>query len=222
MNLEQYAALHAQDAQQEQQTQEVLTVEQLAAKLDAERLSSLTAQLQEAISEGAAPAAMLTQIAGALFGPSSPQAAAVAAIIDKAQHPGGHEMAIAEIRQRRRLLRQQAKQLDEQAKAIEAEITRLDAEERALVNAQADTEGLDTALIDALTVCKGADPQRPDMLQQLERLYTQHHSSPAAMGLLYGCLADLTRRQYSAGALDIVQQARFDDLKARVAAAIST
>lgn len=220
MNLEQYAAQQAQEPQQAPQEQEALTVEQVAAKLDAERLSSLMAQMQEAIEEKTAPAAMLEAITGAMFGTSSPQAAAVAAIIDADKRPGGHELAIADIRQRRKMLKQQQKQLEEQAKAIADELARLDEAERALTFEKADAAALDTALIETLTFCKTLDPQR-DMLKEIETLYTRHHGNPAAMGLLYGSLDELTRRQYSAGRLDLVQQQEFTNLKKRIAAAIS-
>jgi len=123
MNLEQYAAQHAQEPQQKPQAQETLTVEQVAAKLDSEKLSSLRARMQEAIEDKTAPAAMLEEITGAMFGASSPQAAAVAAIIDADRHPGGHELAIANIRQRRKLMKQQAKQLEEQLKAMADELS---------------------------------------------------------------------------------------------------
>lgn len=221
MNLEQYAAQHAQEQQQEPQTQEPLTVAQVAAKLDAEKLSSLMAQMQEAIEERTAPAAMLEAITGALFGASSPQAAAVAGIIDADRHPGGHEMAIAGIRQRRRLLRQQARQLEEQAKAIADELARLDESERALTREQAEAAALDSALIETLTFCKSLDPQQPDLMRQIETLYNRHNGNPAAMGLLYGCIAELTRQQYSAGRLDLIQQQEFTDLKGRIAAAMA-
>lgn len=221
MNLEQYAAQHAQEPQQAPQAQEPLTVAQVAAKLDAEKLSSLMAQMQEAIDEKTAPAAMLEAITGALFGTSSPQAAAVAGIIDADRHPGGHEWAIAGIRQRRKLLRQQAKQLEEQAKAIAEELARLDEAERALTREKAEAAALDTALIETLTFCKSLDPQQPDLLRQIETLYNRHHGNPAAMGLLYGCIAELTRQQYSAGRLDLVQQQDFTSMKERIAAAIT-
>jgi len=78
----------------------------------------------------------------------------------------------------------------------------------------------DTALIETLTFCKSLDQTHPDLLQQLETLYTRHNGKPAAMGLLYGCMEELTRREYSAGRLDLIQQQRFVDLKARLADAI--
>ena len=221
MNLGQYAAQHAQEPQQAQQAQEALTVAQVAAKLDAEKLSSLMAQMQEAIEEKTAPAAMLEAITGALFGTSSPQAAAVAAIIDADRHPGGHELAIADIRQRRSLLKKQQKQLEEQQRAIADELARLDESERALTREKAEAAALDTALIETLTFCKSLDPQQPDLLQQLETLYNRHHGNPAAMGLLCGCITDLTRQQYSAGRLDLVQQQDFTRLKEHIAAAVN-
>lgn len=220
MNLEQYAAQHAQAAQQEPQAQDTLTADQLAAKLDAEKLYSLMAQIRQAIEEGTAPAAMLEDITGVLFGSSSKEAAAVKAIIDADKYPGGYEWAIADIRQRRSLLNRQARQLEAQAKAIAEDLKRLEESERAIIREKDRAADLDAALLETLTACKGIDPQQPDTLQQLETLYNQHHGNPAAMGLLYGCMADLTRRQYAAGGLDLLQQQAFIDLQARVKAAI--
>ena len=221
MNLEQYAAQHAQEPQQAPQTQEPLTIAQVAAKLDAERLSSLLVEAQAAIEEQTSPAAMLEAITGAVFGTSSPQAAAVERAIDADRHPGGHEWAIADIRQRRKMLKQQAKQLEEQQRAIADELARLDESERALTREKAEAAALDTALIETLTFCKSLDPQQPDLLQQLETLYNRHHGNPVAMGLLCGCITDLTRQQYSAGRLDLVQQQDFTRLKERIAAAVN-
>ena len=220
MNLEQYAAQHAQEAPQAQQAQEPQPVAQVAATLDAEKLSFLMAQLQEAIEEKETPAAILQAITGAMFGPGSRQAADVAAIIDADRHPGGHEMAVADIRQRRKLLKQQAKQLEAQTQAITDELEKLDEAERALTRARSDAAQLDTALIETLTFCKTLDAE-PETLRQLETLYTRHKGNPAAMGLLYGCIAELTRKQYSAGRLDLVQQREFIELKERIGKAIT-
>ena len=217
MNLEQYAAQQAQapqGAQSAPQAQEPLDV--LAARLDAERLYSLMAEAQEAIDGETSPAAMLERITGALFGADSPQAAAVAQAIDADRHPGGHELSIADLRQQRALLRQQHKQLEAQAQAITGELEKLDAAERALTGDKAKAAALDRALLDVLTFTKA--PQG-DLLQQMAALYDRHHGSPAAMGLLYGVMCDLTR--YSAGAFDLLQQQTFKELKDRVARAIS-
>ena len=125
MNLEQLAAQTTQapqGAQNAPQTQEAEPVDVLAARLDADRLYSLMAQAQEAIEEKAPPADLAQMMTGALFGADSPQAAAVAAIIDADKHPGGHEMALATIRYQRQLLRQQIKQLEQRAKDITGEL----------------------------------------------------------------------------------------------------
>ena len=220
MKLEQYAAQHAQVKPQEQQTQEVLTVEQIAAKLDAERLSSLLEQAQDIIDANTDPADMLLGIVGAIFGSESKQAAAAAATIAKDQRPGGPEIAIAAIRQRRKMLNQQRRQIEAQLKAISEEHERLDAEERALISEETDAAAMDSALIDVLTFCKSLDQKAPDLLQQIEKLYNQHHGNLAAMGLLRGCMAELARRQYSAGRLDLIQQQAFQNLQKRVAAEI--
>ena len=221
MTLEEYAAQQAQapqGAQNAPQTQEPLDV--LAAKLDAERLYSLMAEAQEVIDGGAKPAAMLELITGALFGEDSKQAAAVAEAIDADRHPGGHEMALATIRAQRKLLRQQLKQLEAQAKAITGELEKLDADERALTGSKAEAAALDRALLDVLTFRKQLDSPQADLLQQMTELYNRHHGNPAAMGLLYGVMADLTGKQYDAKAFDLVQQQAFKDLKRRVAEAI--
>lgn len=217
MNLEQYAAQQAQapqGAQSAPQTQEPLDV--LAAKLDAERLYSLMAEAQAAIDDGMAPAAMLERITGALFGADSPQAAAVAEAIDADRHPGGHELAIADLRQQRHLLRQQAKQLEQQAKAITGELEKLDAAERELMADKGQAAALDRALLDVLALAKGT--AEGDPLQQMAALYDRHHGNPAAMGLLYGVITDLARRQYSETTLDLMQQQTFKELKDRIAA----
>ena len=138
-----FAQFLQQDAQQEQtpqeaqQAQEALPVDLIAAKMDAERLLSLKAQAEAAINTGATPAQLLVLIIGALFGESSPQAAAVAGRIEAEKHPGGQEMAIAGLRQRKRLLKQQQKQQEEQLKAIGAEIEAMNRAERELFAAQA-------------------------------------------------------------------------------------
>ena len=216
MNLEQYAAQQAQapqGAQNAPQTQEPLDV--LAAKLDAERLYSLMAEAQAAIDDGMAPAAMLERITGALFGADSPQAAAVAEAIDADRHPGGHEMALATISAQRKLLRQLLKQLEAQTKAITGELEKLDAAERELMADKGQAAALDRAMLDVLTFTKA--PQG-DLLQQMAALYDRHHGNPAAMGLLYGVITDLARRQYSETTLDLMQQQTFKELKDRIAA----
>lgn len=221
MNLEQYAAQQAQapqGAQNTPQTQEPLDV--LAARLDAGRLYSLQATAQAAIDDGMAPAAMLERITGALFGADSPQAAAVAEAIDADRHPGGHELAIADLRQQRALLRQAAKQLEQQARAITGELEKLDAAERDLTGDKAKAAALDRALLDVLTFRKQLAHPQGDLLQALGTLYDQHRDNPAAMGLLYGTITDLNRQQYSEQVLDLIQQQDFIKLKERIAAAL--
>lgn len=218
MNLEQYAAQHAQapqGAQNAPQTQEPLDV--LAARLDADRLYSLQATAQAAIDDGMEPAAMLELITGGLFGTDSPQAAAVAQAIDADRHPGGHEMAIAAIRTQKKLLRAQLKQLEAQAKDLTGELEKLDAEERRITGEKAQAAALDRALIDVLAFAKS--PQG-DLLAQMTELYNRHHGNPAAMGLLYGVINDLARKQYSETALDLIQQREFIELKDHIAAAM--
>ena len=214
------AAFQAQNPQETQQAHEVLTNEQLAAKLDAEKYISLVAQLQEAIEEEKAPAEILQEITTAVFGTNSRQAAAVAAIIDADRHPGGHEIAIANMRQQRKILNNLFKMLTESATAANNEINRLDAAEKALTREKTEAAALDTAIIDTLTACKCLDLQEPGTLQQLQNLYTRHKGRPAAMGLLYGTITELTRKGYGTGNFDLIQQQGFIELKEQIAAAM--
>jgi len=225
MNFEQYAAQQAQGTQRPQntpQTQEALPVDLVAAKLDADKLYSLMAEAQEAIEEKASPAEIAARMTGALWGTSSPQAAAVDAIIEAEAHPGGHEMALASIRAQRKLLRAQLKQLEAQAKTLTGELEKLDKAEWDLTRDQSKAAALDRALLDVLTFSKQLDADNPqaDLLQELTAIYDRHHGNPAAMGLLYGCIADLNRRQYSAKVFDLVRQQEYKDLTDRIAAAI--
>lgn len=224
MKYEEYLTQDAQipqEAQAAPQAPESLDV--LAARLDADRLITLLATAQEAIATEPTPAAMLERITGALFGPDSPQAAAVAQAIERDKSPAGREMAIATIRQQRQALRRQAKQLEARAKEITGELEKLDAAERDVMRADGQAEALDRALLDVLTFRKQLDPDNPpdDLLPKLTAIYDKHNGNPAAMGLLYGTLADLTRRQYSAKVFDLVQQQAFRELARRIAGTIS-
>lgn len=223
MNLEQYAAQQAQapqGAQNAPQTQEPLDA--LAAQIDAGRLYSLQAEAQAAIDSKAPPAAILERITGALWGQDSPQAAAVAAIIDADRHPGGRELAAAIYEQQRKALYKQQKQLEQQARGLAEAIEKLNAAEAAARREESERTRLNRALLDVMTFAAQLDAENPqaDLLQTMAGLYDRHQGSPVAMGLLYGCIANLNRRQYSAAAFDLIQQQEFKDLAARIAAAI--
>lgn len=225
MNLEQLAAQQARASQAPQnapQTQEAEPVDVLAARLDADRLYSLMVQTQEAIEDKARPADLAQMMTGALFGADSPQAAAVEAIIDADKHPGGHEMALATIRAQRQLLRQQIKQLEQRAKDITGELEKLDEADRATQHERMAAQDIDRALLDVLTLykLKGRDPQ-PDILQEAAAILDKHRRDPAAMGLLYGFMVELTGRGYRVLSLDLAQQQEFDRLKAEVLTALN-
>lgn len=231
MNFLQYVAQNAQqtqepqqpqEAQQPQETQDVLTVDALAAKIAAEEYLSLKAQAEAAINTGAEPAQLLSLIVCAMFGETSPQAAAVAEIIETEQHPGGYEMAIADLRQRRRLLKQQQKQHEEQIKELAAEIEAASKAERELFVAQGAAGSLDNGLIEVAAFCKalpGTAP-KPEILEAAQALFTRHKGNPAAMGLLYGSISDFARSTSAAGGFDLVQLQQLADLRAQILAAI--
>lgn len=220
MTLEEYAAQQAQNTQQPQEPQQAEgnPLDVFAAQRDAERLSLLLAETREIIDENSTPAAMLTRIAAALFGEKSAEAEAVAAAIEKDKAPGGHELALAEIRQRRSMIKQQIKQLDELQRDLAGQLEQLNTAEREQTNQQAAAATLDRALADTMTFCKQLRPQE-NMLHDARELYNKHRGSPAAMGLLYGSLAELTRNEYTAGHYDLIQQQDFFELKAAILSA---
>ena len=229
MNLLQYIKQNAQqepgqqEAQQTQQAQEVFPVEMIEMKADAESLISLKAQTEAAIYSGTDPEQILLLMIFALFGQDSPQAAAVAELIEEARHPGGREMTIAALRQRRRLLKQQQKQHEEQIKDLAAEVESINKAERELYAAQGEAETLNNGLIEVATFCKalpGTAP-KPEMIAAAGDLYARHKNNPAAMGLLYGSLAQIARKTYAAaGGFDLVQLQRLADLREQVLRAI--
>ena len=114
MNIKEYAAQQAPQAQEPQQAQEALTVAQLADRMQAEKLSSLMDSTTAAIEVETPPADLLRIITAALYGASSTQAAAVAQLIEQDKRPGGYEHQLAGMRERKRLLKKQLKQLQKQ------------------------------------------------------------------------------------------------------------
>lgn len=226
MNLLQFIAQNAQqeqEPQEAQQTQEVLPAAMVEMKADADGFISLKAQAEAAIYSGTDPEQILLLMICALFGQDSPQAAAVAELIEEARHPGGREMTIAALRQRRRLLKQQQKQHEEQIKDLAAEVESINKAERELFAAQGEAETLNNGLIEVATFCKalpGTAP-KPEMITAAGELYARHKNNPVAMGLLYGSLAQIARKTYAAaGEFDLVQLQQLADLRAQVLGAI--
>lgn len=226
MNLLQYIAQNAQqepEAQEAQQAQEVLPAAMAGIKADADRFISLKEQAEAAIYSETEPEKILILLVCSMFGNESPQAAAAEKLIDAAQHPGGHEIAIAALRQRKRLLKQQQRRYEEQIKDLSAEIEAANKAERELFAAQGEAETLNNGLIEVSTFCKalpGTDPA-PEMITTAEKLFEKYKGNPAAVGLLYGSLADLARKTYTtAGRFDLVQLQQLADLRARILEAI--
>ena len=195
----------------------------IGVKADADRLISLKAQAEVAIYSGTEPEQLLILMVCALFGKDSPQAVVAAELIDAAQHPGGHEMAIAALRQRKRLLKQQQRQLEEKAKDLAAEIEAANQAERALFAEQGEAETLNRGLIEVAAFCEAlpGTAQAPEMITAAGELFARHKENPAAMGLLYGSLAEISRKTYTtAGRFDLVQLQQLADLRAQILAAI--
>ena len=216
--LEEYAAQQAQNPQQAQEPQQAQPLDIVAARIDAEKLSLLMAEARQAITDYQNPATILTAITGAMFGEESPEAAAVAEKIEQDRNPGGYELTIANLRQQRKILQQQAKALESQLKTVAEGITTADAAEREIISKRGEAEAQNGAMVDLLTFFKGIDG-RGTLLQEMKALYQKHRDNPAAMGLLYGSMTEIARREYTAGRLDLVQQQEYTDLKAQVLAA---
>ena len=149
------------------------TYQALTAQEDAEKLHAL----MEIAQEGIGSPGLLAEIMGALFGPDSPEARAVA------PPTGARELAITQLRQQRQMLRQASKRLTQQIQAITREIERLDAEERKLAEA-----GVDTALLDVLNMTSP---------KEAAAMFDKYRDNPRAMGLLAGSLdgLDMIQRQ---------------------------
>lgn len=223
LNIKEYAAQQAPQAQEPQQAQEALTVAQLADRMQAEKLSSLMDSTTAAIEVETPPADLLRIITAALYGASSTQAAAVAQLIEQDKRPGGYEHQLAGMRERKRLLKKQLKQLEELTKATADAIAQIEQEERSITLDGSRAAAIDAALLEVMAFSKRTliEPQA-DLLEDAAQLYQQYKGNPAAMGLLHGCLVDLTRRAYTAGAFDLVQMQEYQKLKEQVAAAVES
>ena len=216
--LEEYAAQQAQNTQQAQEPQQAQPLNNLAARIDAEKYHSLMDSLREIVLRDIHPRNVLTNMVGAVFGESSAEAAAIAESIKQVKYPGAYDLAIANINNRRKQLREQQKALEGQLKLVAEGITTADAEEREIFSKRNEEYTQDGAMVDLLTFFKGIDG-RASLLQEMKALYQKHREHPAAMGLLYGSMTEIARRESAAGQLDLVQQQEFIDLKAQVLAA---
>lgn len=223
MRLEDYAAQQQHEAQEVQKPQQAgaTPLDYVAAKLDAEKLFSLKVMLSEAIEEEAAPAQILRDAVGALFGENSRQAAAVETLISRQQMPGGYEKAIADIRQRKSLLKRELKQLQEQAQATQQAIKDLEECDRALQSERGEAAGIDAGLTAVLAFYKQLEPEpQPSILRDAAELYKQHGGNSAAMGLLYGVLIDAQRKAIGGGKMDLIEQREYSELKDQIETAI--
>lgn len=143
------------------------------------------------------------------------------ALPKKEAAPGGYEIILADIRQRRRLLKRAARQIQEQSRKIDAAIQALDDEERALYQDRVAFGALDHALLDVLTMRKQLPFYEVEAaIKEIERLYGRYADNMAAMGLLYGCALDLTLKASREKQLDLVSQYDFAELKKKIGAAM--
>lgn len=215
MNLEQYAA-QQQGAQQEQNTQEaeLLTASQLAAKLDAEKLSFLMAEAQAALDDQQEPAEILTRLYTDFFGKNSTQAQTLAEILTRSVAPGGFDFAIAQTRQQRQLLKRQSKQLDELQKEIAKGLTALDEKERDLMSEKAAAAASDAALTETALFAAQISQESPAaIIKRATEIFSKYRRSLPAMGLLYGILSEAASNAISSGGFDLFQQEELNSLR---------
>lgn len=232
MNLAQYLSQNKQETQGAQEAQEkpeaqtaqpaALSADMIAAKLAAEKFYSLQVQTEAAIANKEPPADILLQMVAAIFGVGSTQYLAVAENIDSQKHPGGREMAIASLRQKKRLLKQQKETLEARVRTIAREIEAATEAERDILDEKVNDSRLNEALTAVLDFClaTAADDLQPNIVQSIQALYTRYHETPAAMGLLYGCVSGLSSRAYSCGKFNLIDLQGLNEAKEKILSAL--
>ena len=212
-----------QEPQEEQQTQ-ASRLDMMRAQLDAEKYYSLLAEARQAVPFATDPGQLAATLMALLFGEDSTEAGIVARMIEAARRPGGYELAIEAARQRRALLKKQLDKLAEQEKEIAAQMGLAAADERELINSQAEAAAANGALLAVMDFSRqlAADADPGAIIGQAGKLYEQHSGNRAAMGLLLGSLTEWQGRAFSftgGATLDLVQQQEMRELKSRLAAA---
>lgn len=213
-----------QEPQEEQQAQPVGPLEVIAARLAAEKYYTLLAEARQAIPFAADPGQLAANLTALLFGEDSTEAGTVARMIEAHKRPGGYELALEMARQRRALLKKQLEQLAEHEKEIAAQMGLSAADERELMNSEAEAKAANGALLAVMDFSRqlAADADPGAIIGQAGKLYEQHSGSRAAMGLLLGYLTEWQGRAFSftgGATLDLVQEQEMRELKSRLAAA---
>ena len=128
---------------------------------------------------------------------------------------------MADIRQRRKILKRTARQIQDQARQIDQALQLLDEEENAIYAEKVQAGALDHAVTDTLSIVKIINLlPLEEAIKEIRGLYSRHSGSVAAMGLLYGGIVDLTFRAQREKQLDMLQQYDFIELKKKIAAVI--
>lgn len=190
------------------------TVNQIAEDKTAGRLSAIMWAAKNAIATESDVYSLAEELAASIFGFGSQQVAAVQTAIDNARRTPGHEVTLSRIQAYKRQLSRQQQKLSEELKETEAAIEDLKEIETEL-QAQ---PCVDHAILDILTLRQDLDGV--DVLERLKGLYTAYKTNRAAMGLLFGVVAELTAKEYSANRLDLIQQVDFQELRRQIMAAI--
>lgn len=212
-------AQQTQEPQEEAQPQPAQTLEQIAAQLAAEKYYSLQAETRRIVPFATDPAALAANLVDLILGPGSFEAGCLANLIAAQRQPGGYELAIDAIQQRRRTCKKQMTRLAEMQKELSADIEQLIEEERSLTAAQSDAAQYDAAMLDIMPFRPiAAEADAEALLLQGGNLLEKHSSSRQAMCLLYGIIHDQQNRLYADGAADLVQRQAMNDLLARIAA----
>ena len=182
----------------------------ISAREDAARLSLLTADARQAITDYKAPETILHLLTVAIFGEAAGEVAAVDAIIADSQAPGGYEMTMAALEDERRTLRNITKALELKARDIAAALERTDAAIARTKSEHAQQTERQAAMVSILGAFE--DMARPD-LDRLRGLYEQYRGIPAAMGLLYGLTTEAAQAGYAGNDYGLAMDNTFETLR---------
>ena len=219
MNLEQYAAQQPQPQAAQAVGDPGRQLDDLTARMEAARLTQILALTRKGLENKANPSAILAQLAGPMFGPDSPEAKKIAEIVSADRLPGGLDMALAMVEQRRRLLKRQKKRLEDQLQDVNRWLGDLYLAESDLIGDYYQTADHNRDMREIMTFYLALDQTEGCSLEHLGGLLARYKRNPAAMGLLYGIIVDLIQKKFDT--LNLTQQQDLLTMKDRAMEAIT-
>lgn len=222
MNLKQFLEQNAQTAQEDQKEQEAQEnkneLDTLAARVKADEYLSLKAQLARAIANREPAADILLMFTKGAFGENSEQFKGAREIIKKEKYPDGFEIALSNIRQQKRILKQQQKQQETQLKTLAEKITFANEEEKRLMNERTAAGTLKTGIVEMLDFYHDTEKEELNQgtIKRISELFEKHKNSPVEIGLLCGIVKNIINKQTAAGKLDLLQQQEIKDIQSQM------